>query len=135
MAALMAHWASQDIKVSRTPIQLQWTLRLIEIMKTGQLIPPPLCHIGKVLPKLKSTEAFLLLKDIWWYMKVNVPVPTAFIRDAVTKKYIRNSDFLKIDPVFTEKLRLVVLNNVETFGHLYCKLFPMDIDAALPTLT
>jgi len=98
-------------------------------MKTGQLLPPPLCYIGQVVPELKSNEVLLLLKDIWSYMRVNVPVPTSFVQDPVSKKFIRNSDFQKVDSIFTERLRLTALNNVETLGFLYQKLFPMSATA------
>lgn len=39
-------------------------------MKVGQLIPPPLCHIGLVIAELRANEVVALLRDIWWYMKV-----------------------------------------------------------------
>ena len=95
-------------------------------MKTGQLIPSPLSFIGHVLGELKANEVLSLLRDIWWYMKGNVPVPTVFIKDPLSKKFIRDADFGKVDPALTEKLRLAILNNVETLGHLYPKLFPIQ---------
>lgn len=93
-------------------------------MKTGQLLPPPLCHVGQVFHELKANEILHLLRDIWGYMRMNVPVPALFVKDSATKLFNRNSDFLKVDPVFTEKLRLIILNNVETLGFHYPKFFP-----------
>jgi len=125
MATLMAHWVScQEAKSNLYPAQLEWTVRLVNVMHTGQLIPPPLCYIGQMIQELRACEVLTLLKDIWWYMKINVPVPTVFIKDLATKRFIRNADFTKVDPAFTEKLRIVLLNNVEELGYLYPILFP-----------
>ena len=94
-------------------------------MKTGEIIPPPLCYIGEVVHELKACEIVGLLKDIWSYMKINVPVPTAYIQDPKTGRFFRNPEFIKFDPMFTEKLRLAILNNVEQLGYLFPKLFPL----------
>ncbi|ODM91885.1 Integrator complex subunit 5 [Orchesella cincta] len=116
---------SKESKSRNSPVQLEWTVRLLNIMKSGQLLPPPLCYVGHILHELKANEVLYLLRDIWGYMRMNVPVPALFIKDPSTKICIRNSDFLKVDPSFTEKLRLVLLNNVETLGHHYPKFFPV----------
>lgn len=98
-------------------------------MKTGQLIPPPLSYIWQVVHELKSHEVLALLKDVWSYMKSNVPVPTIFIRDPdpSVNRFVRNPEFSKVDFVYTEKLRLCILNNIETLGYLYPKLFPGQV--------
>lgn len=93
-------------------------------MKTGQLLPPPLSFVGQILHELKANEVLYLLRDIWGYMRVNVPVPALFVKDPATRNFNRNSEFFKVDPVFTEKLRLVLLNNVESLGLHYPKFFP-----------
>src|SRR5207237_1819717 len=107
-----------------SPDHVKWTIRLINIMKTGQLLPPPLCHIGQTLGDLKASEVLALLRDVWCYMKLNVPVPTNFIKDPHSKKFVRDAEFSKVDPAYTEKLRLAIIDNVEGSGHLYPKLFP-----------
>ncbi|XP_035710645.1 integrator complex subunit 5 isoform X4 [Folsomia candida] len=102
MATLMAHWTScQEAPAKNSPNQLEWTIRLLQIMRTGQLIPPPLCYIGQVVHELKSHEVLALLKDVWSYMKMNIPVPTIFIRkDAKSNRFIRNPEFSKISVNF-----------------------------------
>ena len=95
-------------------------------MKVGQLIPPPLCYVGQTLNQLKANEIIGLLKDIWAYMKMNVPVPTVFVKDPQRKKFLRNADFSKLDPNYSEKLRLAILNNVEELGYLFPKFFPLQ---------
>jgi len=106
-------------------MQLEWTIRLLTIMKLGEILPSPLCYVGKVVHELKSCEIVGLLRDIWAFMRKNVPDPTLFIRDSSTKKFTRNPDYCKVDPELTETLRLTILNNVEKLGYLYCKLFPV----------
>ncbi len=118
----------QKAVAEKSPDQLKWTVRLVNIMKTGQLIPPPLSYIGQVIGELKANEVLALLRDIWWYMKGNVPVPTVFIKDPLSKKFVRDAEFSKVDPVLTEKLRLAIINNVEKLGHLYPKLFPTQLN-------
>lgn len=114
----------QEAKATNYPTQLECTIRLINIMKSGQLLPPPLSFTGDILHELRASEVLHLLRDIWSYMRVNVPVPTVFIKDPATKTF-RNSEF-KVDQVYTEKLRIVLLNNVETLGHHYPKFFPAN---------
>jgi hypothetical protein len=118
---------SKESRARKSPTQLDWTIRLLTVMKRGEILPPPLCYVGQVVHELRANEIVGLLKDIWAYMKMNVPVPTIFIRESNTKKFTRNPEYSKVDPVFTERLRLAILNNVETLGYLYCKLFPVVV--------
>lgn len=93
-------------------------------MKTGELLPPPLCFIGQVIHELRSHEVLGLLRDVWNYMRLNVPVPTIFMKEPNSARFVRNPEFSKVDPAFTEKLRLAILNNIDKLGYLYPKLFP-----------
>jgi len=130
MATLMAHWTScQEVSAKNSPTQLEWTIRLLKIMKTGQLIPPPLSFIWQVVYELKAHEVLALLKDVWSYMKMNVPVPTIFMKDPdpSSNAFVRNPEYSHVDLVYTEKLRLAILCNVETLGYLYPKLFPVRV--------
>jgi len=96
------------------------------MMRTGHLIPPPLSYIGQVLGELKANEVLALLRDIWAFMREHVPVPALYVMNSSSNKFIRGPDFAIVDPALTEKLRLAILNNVETLGHLYPKLFPIQ---------
>lgn len=63
-------------------------------------------------------------------MRMNVPSPSIFIKDQNSYMFVRSPEYSKVDLVYTEKLRLAILNNIETLGYLFPKLFQIQNDSS-----
>lgn len=64
-----------------------------------------------------------ILRDcVWNYLRDNVPAPALFTRDANGNMW-RSSADSRVPSEYTETLRLVMLNNIQSLGPLYCTLF------------
>ena len=82
LATLLSYWANcQDKQAKESRDALDMTCRLIELMATGQLLPPPLAYLSEVLAHVSPHEVHILLKDVWAFMRDNVPTPALFGSD------------------------------------------------------
>ena len=115
LAILLSHWANcQDKVVQSSNGSLHMTCRLLELMATGQLLPPPLSYLPEILHHLSPHEVHVLLKDVWAFMRDNVPAPSLFVDSSW-----RDWSMFKMDARYTERLRLIMLANIANVGHLY----------------
>ncbi|XP_043239108.1 integrator complex subunit 5-like isoform X2 [Amphibalanus amphitrite] len=116
-ATLIQHWSStQESLASKCSSQLEVTERLLYVMALGRLLPPPLTLIPEMLASLTSHEVYLLLTDVWAYMRDTVPTPAAFTLDA---NGVTSRSFPPLESRFTTNLLLVLQNNVAKLGHLF----------------
>lgn len=131
MAVLLSFWcSSQEKATTNSPKELETSQRLINIMAMGQLLPPPLSYIDEVLPLVTPYEAFILLSDIWQYMRDNVPSPALFYPKSNTLRVWRDFsvDGQKqyCDKKYTNRLRFIMFANIEKFGSVYAKFFSSE---------
>lgn len=121
LATLLSHWANCQLKQAKNSREsLEVTSRLIEVMATGQLLPPPLSYISEVIGHVSPHEVHVLLKDIWAFMRDNIPSPALFGGiDRPSPNIWRDLTDYKMDPRYTERLRLIMLANIASVGRLY----------------
>ncbi|BES89313.1 integrator complex subunit 5 [Nesidiocoris tenuis] len=126
VATLMGQWfaASQQGRGPGHNTRLiATTTTLLQIMALGQLLPPPLTALSDVVPKIPPNQVAQILRDcVWNYLRDNVPAPALFTRDANGNMW-RSSADSRVPSEYTETLRLVMLNNIQSLGPLYCTLF------------
>ncbi|XP_037078509.1 integrator complex subunit 5-like [Pollicipes pollicipes] len=116
-ATLIQHWSSTtETQACNSAGPLDVTERLLHVMALGQLLPPPLTLIPEMLATLTSHEVYLLLTDVWAYMRETVPSPAAFTHDAAG---VASRSFPPLEARFTARLLLVLQNNMATLGHLF----------------
>ncbi|XP_076043660.1 integrator complex subunit 5 omd [Oratosquilla oratoria] len=116
-AALIAYWATSPVaKADQAGEQLATTVRLLQIMVTGQFVPRPLSVLPQLVGQLAPHEVLMLMQDLWTYMRDNVPSPDRWVQ-LPSGYYSRNFD-QQLDPKFIERLRLVLQVNVQSVGHL-----------------
>ncbi|XP_037077149.1 integrator complex subunit 5-like [Pollicipes pollicipes] len=106
----------QETQACNSAGPLDVTERLLHVMALGQLLPPPLTLIPEMLATLTSHEVYLLLTDVWAYMRETVPSPAAFTHDAAG---VASRSFPPLEARFTARLLLVLQNNMATLGHLF----------------
>ena len=116
LATLLSHWANcQERHAQTSSAALEMTCRLLELMASGQLLPPPLSYLSEIIAHISPHEVHVLLKDLWAFMKENVPAPSLFSVD----RPWRDLCSYQMDPRYTERLRLIMLANISRVGHLY----------------
>ncbi|KAG8185764.1 hypothetical protein JTE90_000747 [Oedothorax gibbosus] len=129
-AVLLSFWCStQHATTADCPTELAASVRLINTMAAGQLLPPPLSFIDEVLPLVTPYEAFGLLSDVWQYMRDNVPSPALFYpTDGGTGsgRVWRDFSMVECDKKYTNRLRFILFANIEKFGAVYAKFFPSE---------
>ncbi|KAK5644511.1 hypothetical protein RI129_005811 [Pyrocoelia pectoralis] len=102
---------------------LDTTTKVLDVMALGQLLPPPLSSIRDVIPCLKCSEIVQILRDcVWNYMRDNVPSPALFNCDSSGVVW-RDPTTSRPPEVYTTTLRIIMQQNIETVGHLYCHMF------------
>ncbi|GLH07144.1 Uncharacterized protein GBIM_12672 [Gryllus bimaculatus] len=122
-ATLMAQWAARR-SAGPSPDLCSTTVRLLELLALGQLLPPPLASLRELIPHLLPQEVVQLLRDcVWNYMRDNVPSPALFTRDASGLMW-RDATLAIPGPQYTDSLRFIIQKNIKKLGYLYPQLFP-----------
>jgi integrator complex subunit 5 len=133
MATYIQRWRSaQQTRAVSNPRLLECTIRLLGVMKIGQFIPPPFCYLGDILQELQSREIVGLLEDVWAYMRMHVPVRTAFTQSAVSKNFVRTWESNDFDPFAMDRLRFTILKHAEKVGYLLGRFFPSAVEPETP---
>ncbi|KAF5290000.1 hypothetical protein FQR65_LT11666 [Abscondita terminalis] len=102
---------------------LDTTSRVLDVMALGQLLPPPLSEIRNVIPYFNCSEIVQILRDcVWNYMRDHVPSPALFNCDN-SGIYWRDPTLARPPDIYTTTLRIIMQQNIETVGHLYCHMF------------
>lgn len=128
-AIIMSFWAAcQASATSACPNQLELTCRLIDVMAIGQLLPPPLSHMGEIFPHISPYEAYMLLVDVWKYMKENVPSPIEFASIDAQSYPWRNFG-PACEPKYTNRLHCILQSNMAKFGSLFIRFFSGEENA------
>lgn len=130
MATILHQWTSMGDQSKGTGTGafkqlMQCTIRVLDVMALGQLLPPPLCSVRDVVPYLSSYEIVAVLRDcIWAYMRDCVPSPALFSQDAHGGHW-RDPTAARPPPPYTDTLRIIMQRNIACtpLGQLYGQLF------------
>ncbi|GAB0088755.1 Integrator complex subunit 5 [Sergentomyia squamirostris] len=126
-ATTLNQWRAKSVEkpfqAVNNPELIFVTLKLLEIMALGQLLPPPLSYLHVVIEYFEPYEVVLLLKDcVWNYMKDHVPSPCLFKFDN-TGFHWRNPETSKPPVQFIDPLRFFMLKRLPLLGGLYHQMF------------
>ncbi|XP_031350418.1 integrator complex subunit 5 isoform X1 [Photinus pyralis] len=127
-ATLIHQWNSIGdqthlVDPSKYKAMLDTTTKVLDVMALGQLLPPPLSSIRDVIPYVKCSEIVQILRDcVWNYMRDNVPSPALFNCDSSGMVW-RDPTTARPPEIYTTTLRIIMQQNIETVGHLYCHMF------------
>uniref|UniRef100_A0A8D8Q3X9 Integrator complex subunit 5 n=1 Tax=Cacopsylla melanoneura TaxID=428564 RepID=A0A8D8Q3X9_9HEMI len=110
------------------PTLVQCTVRLLEIMSLGQLLPPPLSALYLLVPHIAPQHVVMLLRDcVWSYMRDHVPSPALFTSNVTQDSNVNISwrDPAQSRPPsqYTDTMRFILRRNMAKFGPLYRLLF------------
>lgn len=128
MAVAMTHWRNcQEKAAASSPKHLETTRTVLRIMSLGQLLPPAMNSLGEVLPLLSPFEVFCVLSDVWQYMRNNVPSPALFTqKNPATGELWREFKAPAADLKYMERLRAIMISNIQTCGLIFQKFFSVD---------
>ncbi|XP_049959293.1 integrator complex subunit 5 isoform X1 [Schistocerca serialis cubense] len=122
-ATLLSQWSGSGGTEVRRPAIIATTVRLLELMSLGQLLPPPLSALGDVVTRVRSHEVVQLLRDcVWNYMRDQVPSPALFTQDSTGLMW-RDPTLSTPGPQYTSTLRFIIQSNIEQLGSLHAQLF------------
>ncbi|XP_065583509.1 integrator complex subunit 5-like isoform X2 [Artemia franciscana] len=121
LGILMSQWSSEQ----QRPELLEMTSKILDLMSLGQLLPPPLTMISEILAKISPQEVAVLLRDVWSYMRENVPSPALFSKDSNGYFWRDFKDF-HVETRYIERLRLIVLSNIDKLGYFYKRIFDVE---------
>ncbi|XP_030761620.1 integrator complex subunit 5 [Sitophilus oryzae] len=101
----------------------EMTVKVLDVMALGQLLPPPLSSVRDVLPSLRCCEIVDILRDcIWCYMRDHIPSPALFNCD---QNGIHWRDPITARPPerYINTLRIIMQRNIESVGPIYAQMF------------
>ncbi|KAI5744171.1 hypothetical protein M8J77_026364 [Diaphorina citri] len=137
-ASLLCQWniarQRRQAPGSEPPL-VQCTVRLLEIMSLGQLLPPPLSALYLLIPHVTPQHVVMLLRDcVWSYMRDHVPSPALFTTNISTDTSNpiswRDPAQSRPPPQYTDTMRFILRRNMAQFGPLYRLLFShQSVDA------
>ncbi|XP_014247878.1 integrator complex subunit 5 [Cimex lectularius] len=126
IATLLGQWfaeSQQGHGPGHNKALVYTTVKILQIMALGQLLPPPLTALGDVIPYVLPIHVVQILRDcVWNYMRDNVPSPALFTRDANGNMW-RDTSTSRPPKQYTETLRLIMLSNLPSLGSLFHTLF------------
>lgn len=121
-ASVMHHWrakSTETISGSNTELMF-FTVKLLELLSLGQLLPPPLNYLYTVVQQLEPNEIAYVLKEcVWNYMVAHGP-------------YVFNSEGFEVPQPqqretpadhFVDPLRNTMQKKLSTLGNLYYQMF------------
>lgn len=127
-ATLLHQWNNTGCQTNTSDspnynVLMETTIKLIDLMSVGQLLPPPLSNMRDVIPLLKPHEIVQLLRDcVWNYMRDHIPSPALFGCD-ITGLHWRDPTIARPPPLYADTLRIIMQSNIEKLGDQYAQLF------------
>ncbi|KAI4461984.1 integrator complex subunit 5 [Holotrichia oblita] len=127
-ATLMHQWSSmgdqsKSMNTDSYKSLMETTVKVIEVMSLGQLLPPPLSGIRDAISYFNSFEIVAILRDcIWSYMRDHIPSPALFTTDS-NGLHWRDPTIARPPEIYTNTLRIIMQRNIKTVGHLYAQMF------------
>lgn len=127
-ATLLHEWNNTGCRThargsARYPRLRAITVRLVDLMSVGQLLPQPLCNLRDVVPALRPYEIVQLLRDcVWNYMRDHIPSPALFACDGDGLHW-RDSTVARSPPLYSDTLRIIMQCNIDKLGDQFAQLF------------
>ncbi|XP_071487321.1 integrator complex subunit 5-like [Diadema antillarum] len=125
MATLISYWESSRHGLARdSKTHLHITCRIVHCMNLAGFIPPPLnqCHL--IFVSLTPREVYVLLDNIWAFLRDNPPIAEVFIEVDEHGQPSRTFP-QELVATYAEIVRSLVHRNIHKFGLLYTSLFPL----------
>nr|XP_054770296.1 integrator complex subunit 5-like [Lytechinus pictus] len=125
MATLISHWESSRHKTAGdSKGHLLVTCRLVHCMNLAGFLPPPLNQCHPIFSDLTPREVYVLLSNIWAFLRDNPPIAEVFIE--TDEQGAPSRDFpQELVSKYAEVVRSLVHCNIHKFGHLYAHLCPV----------
>jgi len=124
VAVSISHWASHvTSRLSDHPAQVSITRRVLELMAVGQFLPPQLALVPQIMHIFDPFQLHCVLIDIWNFMKITVPGPSLFQISEGSGDATRDFGPYKNYHGFCERLRVVVVKNIDTMAVIFKKYF------------
>lgn len=121
-ASVMHHWRAKSTEtISGINAELMFfTVKLLELLSLGQLLPTPLSYLYIVVKHLEPNEIAYVLKEcVWNYMVVNGPSVFNVEGFEVSQQPPRGSPAEQ----FVDPLRNTMQKKLSTLGNLYYQMF------------
>lgn len=124
VAVSISHWASHvTSRLSDHPAQVDITRRVLELMAVGQFLPPQLALVPQIMHIFDPFQLHCVLIDIWNFMKITVPGPSLFQISEGSGDATRDFGPYKNYHGFCERLRVVVVKNIDTMAVIFKRYF------------
>jgi len=124
VAVSISHWASHvTSRLTDHPAQMDITRRVLELMAVGQFLPPQLSLVPQIMHIFDPFQLHCVLIDIWNFMKITVPGPSLFQIAEGSGEASRDFGPYKNYHGFCERLRVVVVKNIDTMAVIFKKYF------------
>jgi len=124
VAVSISHWASHvTSRLSDHPAQVDITRKVLELMAVGQFLPPQLALVPQIMHIFDPFQLHCVLIDIWNFMKITVPGPSLFQISEGSGDASRDFGPYKNYHGFCERLRVVVVKNIDTMAVIFKKYF------------
>jgi len=124
VAVSISHWASHvTSKLSDHPGQVETTRKVLNLMAVGQFLPPQLALVPQIMHIFDPFQLHCVLIDIWNFMKITVPGPSLFQVSEGTGEATRDFGPYKSYHGFCERLRVVIVKNIDTMAVVFKKYF------------
>lgn len=128
-ATCLHQWRAKNVNkfqpVAKDEELMQCTIKLLQILAMGQLLPPPLASLHMIVEYFDPPEIALILREcIWNYLKDNVPSPALFTCDNNALHW-RNPNMSKIPPQYVDILRNIMQKKLSKLGAHYHQMFQM----------
>jgi len=124
VAVSISHWASHvTSRLTDHPAQVDITRRVLELMAVGQFLPPQLALVPRIMHIFDPFQLHCVLIDIWNFMKITVPGPSLYQISEGSGEASRDFGPYKNYHGFCERLRVVVVKNIDTMAIIFKKYF------------
>jgi len=124
VAVSISHWASHvTSKLTDHPAQVEVTRKVLELMAVGQFLPPQLALVPQIMHIFDPFQLHCVLIDIWNFMKMTVPGPSLFTVSEGSGEASRDFGPYKNYHGFCERLRVVMVKNINTMAVIFKKYF------------
>ena len=141
LAVQFSHWQSHTTSsLANHPEQTRNTVRVLELMALGQFTPPQLSLVPDIIHifdpfqlhcvitgtcLLFISEQFYChcIVDVWTFMSNNAPGPHLFVEHEVSGQMSRAFGHYSNYHVYCERLRMVMVKNIDTVAPIFKKYF------------
>lgn len=135
-ACLINHWGAVNHTKGKSKDNQQLlddTVKLLNTMSLGQLLPKPLDVLGIIVPELTPQQILIVLRDcVWTYTRDHIPAPALFLRNNIGGMW-RDTTTVTVPKPYSDSLRLTMIENISQFGDLYARLFTNNKQQSIET--